>query len=362
MTEQTILTRENFSFPAVGSYSFEGIDIFISERLTGYGSGKKTVYTATIAGLTTEKKDITFYKKMFGIAPGQTAPKTPRASRPASVPAAAVEPEPAPVVVPAVAPVNSEEIRHARFEDVKTLVGLDIPVYLYGPAGSGKNVICKQIADACGLDFYFSNSVTQEYKITGFIDAGGVYHETQFFKAFKNGGLFMLDELDASIPEVLICLNAALANRYFDFPCGRISAHPNFRVIAAGNTCGRGASEEYSGRYPIDAATMDRFAFVNIEYDFNVEKKIAKNNAAIIEFIHALRESARALSLSIVLGYRAISRLAQMSGVFSPVDALNMSIIKGMDVDTVRGLCSNYHGAKSNIYFSALHEIASNLA
>lgn len=46
----------------------------------------------------------------------------------------------------------------------------------------------------------------------------GNYQETQFFKAFTEGGLFMLDEMDASIPEVLVILNAAIANRYFDFP------------------------------------------------------------------------------------------------------------------------------------------------
>lgn len=68
-----------------------------------------------------------------------------------------------------------------------------------------------------GLDFYFTNAVSQEYKLTGFIDANGKYQETQFYKAFTQGGLFFLDEMDASIPEVLVILNAAIANRYFDF-------------------------------------------------------------------------------------------------------------------------------------------------
>lgn len=63
---------------------------------------------------------------------------------------------------------------------------------------------------------------------------------SSMYKAFKYGGLFMLDEMDASIPEVLIILNAAIANRYFDFPApiGYVEAHPNFRVVSAGNTFG----------------------------------------------------------------------------------------------------------------------------
>ena len=46
-------------------------------------------------------------------------------------------------------------------------INLDIPVFLTGPAGVGKNVICKQVAEALGLDFYFSNAISQEYKVTG---------------------------------------------------------------------------------------------------------------------------------------------------------------------------------------------------
>ena len=131
-----------------------------------------------------------------------------------------------------------------------------------------------QVAEALGLEFYFSNAVTQEYKITGFIDANGSFHETQFYQAFTKGGLFMLDEMDASVPEVLVMLNAAIANRYFDFPTGLVEANENFRLIAAGNTFGTGADIEYTGRYQLDAASLDRFALVDIDYSTKVEAAI----------------------------------------------------------------------------------------
>ena len=139
---------------------------------------------------------------------------------------------------------EGEGVTHEKFDTIIKFVANNEPVFLTGPAGSGKNVLCQQVAKALGLNFYFSNAVTQEYKITGFTDAMGVFHESQFYKAFKNGGLFMLDEMDASIPEVLVILNAAIANRYFDFPApiGYVEAHPDFRVIAAGNTFGLGAN------------------------------------------------------------------------------------------------------------------------
>ena len=111
-----------------------------------------------------------------------------------------------------------DEVLHEKFDTILKFVKQNEPVFLVGEAGTGKNYICKQVAKALGLKFYFSNAVTQEYKLTGFTDAMGKYQESEFYKAFKNGGLFMLDEIDASIPEVLVILNAAIANKYFDFP------------------------------------------------------------------------------------------------------------------------------------------------
>lgn len=177
-------------------------------------------------------------------------------------------------------------IQHEKFETVLKFVANNEPVFLTGPAGSGKNVLCKQIAEALGLDFYFTNAVTQEYKLTGFTDAMGNFQETQFYKAFKNGGLFMLDEMDASIPEVLVILNAAIANRYFDFPApiGYVEAHPNFRVIAAGNTVGQGASYEYVGRNQLDAASLDRFAVEKIEYSEQIENSVACGDLELANF------------------------------------------------------------------------------
>ncbi len=249
-------------------------------------------------------------------------------------------------------------IRHQAFDTVLQCVNMEIPVYLFGPAGSGKNILCKQIADELGLQFYFSNSVTQEYKITGFIDAGGTYHETEFYKAFTEGGLFMLDELDASAPEVLICLNAALANRYFDFPTGRVEAHPDFRVIAAGNTCGRGADEVYSGRAVIDGATLDRFAYVEIQYDSRVEDAIAKGDTEITEFVRELRQAASRNQISMVLGYRAIERLAKMSSVFPAMMCVSMAVTKGMSHDEMEMLHGDIQNTK-NRFAKALKALAS---
>lgn len=230
---------------------------------------------------------------------------------------------------------------HHEFETILKLVAADIPVFLTGPAGCGKNVICKQIAEALGKEFYFSNAVTQEYKITGFIDANGKYQETQFYKAFTQGGVFMLDEMDASTPEVLVILNAAIANRYFDFPVGRVEAHPDFRIVAAGNTYGTGADIEYTGRFQLDASSLDRFAIIEVSYDEDIELAIAGGDKEVIAFVHEFRKALATADIKFTVSYRAIERLVKLKEMFDTQKAIQLAVLRGMEKDDAQMVANN---------------------
>lgn len=227
-------------------------------------------------------------------------------------------------------------IVHEKFDTVLNLVNADIPVFLTGAAGTGKNVICKQVAESLGLEFYFSNAVTQEYKLSGFIDANGHFHETQFFNAFTKGGLFMLDEMDGSIPEVLIMLNAAIANRYFDFPTGRVEAHEDFRIIAAGNTFGTGADIEYTGRYQLDAASLDRFALVEVNYSPAIEDAISQGDSELVEYIRSFRKATVNAGIKHLATYRSMERIKKLDGIMETREALKSALLKNLGVDDVR--------------------------
>ena len=235
--------------------------------------------------------------------------------------------------------VPEGEVRHHKFNVIKGCIDTKIPVYLAGPAGSGKNHTLEQIAKELGLEFYFTNSVQQEYKLTGFIDAGGVYHETEFYKAFKNGGLFFLDEMDASIPEVLVLLNAAIANGYFEFPNGKITAHEDFRVVAAGNTVGSGADEQYTGRMVLDQATLDRFAIIEFDYDPKIELKLAHGNEALCMFVRSLREAAQKQGIRATFSYRCITMVIKLEEIGMPLkEIIKIAVVKGLDKDTINSL------------------------
>lgn len=249
----------------------------------------------------------------------------------------------------------NKEVKHEKFEMIKACIDNDIPVYLAGPAGSGKNYTLEQISWELGLEFYFTNSVQQEYKLTGFIDAGGTYHETEFYKAFKNGGIFFLDEMDASIPEVLVLLNAAIANRYFEFPNGRIKAHKNFRVVAAGNTVGSGADEMYTGRLVLDQATLDRFAIIDFDYDRNIEMHIAKGNKELVDFVEAIRTEAETNGIRATFSYRCIGMVTKLEKTGLELkNILAIAVFKGMEKDTI----NNFRlYTLDNKYKTALNEL-----
>lgn len=252
-----------------------------------------------------------------------------------------------------------EGVTHEQFDKVLSLVNMNIPVFLTGAAGTGKNVICKQVAEGLGLDFYFTNAVTQEFQLKGFIDANGTFHETQFFKAFTKGGLFFLDEMDGSIPETLIILNAAIANRYFDFPTGKFEAHPNFRVVAAGNTIGTGADIEYTGRFQLDAASLDRFALVEIDYSPAIEKAISNGNDELCKFARMFRKVVNKSGIRCLFSYRAIERISKLEDCFPLPEVLKMALTKGLSKDDLNIIWKEFEkSAFSDKYVNALKNIA----
>lgn len=249
-----------------------------------------------------------------------------------------------------------EGLFHKQFNNILNLVDADVPVLLVGPAGSGKNHTLEQVAESLDLEFYFSNAVTQEHKITGFTDANGFYHETQFFKAFKNGGLFFLDEMDASIPEVLLILNSAIANRYFDFPKGRVEAHEDFRIVAAANTFGNGADNMYVGRSQLDAATLDRFAVLDFDYDENVESQLAVS-PELFDFIKESRRVIDENGIRYVLSMRATINASKLDEILELNTLMTSIIFKGLERSDIEMIDRNLRGLPNNKYVEALSEM-----
>ena len=219
-------------------------------------------------------------------------------------------------------------------------------VFLWGPAGAGKNVLGEQLAEMLCVAFYYMNTVYTKYDITGFTDAQGNYIPTAVINWLKdpNGGLMFFDEMCTNSPEANTAINALLANRYIVLQNGEtLRMSPRHYVVAADNTNGLGATEEYNGRYKMDESTRDRFAFFFIDYDSAVEESIVGDKKDILDFVRELRNVTKECNISLVLGYRCINRLVK----FYTRDAartIEHNILKGMEQDTINEIAARLNG------------------
>ena len=232
-------------------------------------------------------------------------------------------------------------IQHYQLPILIKIIAAKLNVYLVGPAGAGKTYAAIQCAKALGVEFYFTGAVASEFKLTGFIDAQGRIVSTEFRKAFENGGLFLFDEIDASYPQAVLAFNAALANDYMDFPDKRVERNKNFYCIAAANTYGQGADRQYVGRNQLDAASLDRFAFIDWKYDENFERELA-NNQDWSDYIQRIRRYIEMQKIRHVVSPRASINGAKLLAEGIPRETVEQTIIwKGLDEATKTKILEN---------------------
>lgn len=203
--------------------------------------------------------------------------------------------------------VSLEGHNHHVLETVILAVGLNHPVMMVGPAGCGKTTIGEKTAAALGLSFYITHVVFDTHELMGFVDGHGNYHRTSFRDAFENGGVWIADEVDAWDSSALLAANAALSNGYCTFPDSQtpVKRHADFRLIATANTYGHGADRLYVGRNQLDAATLDRFATIDMDYDEALETMIS-TNPDWLAHVHTVRARIREKSIRHVVSTRAI--------------------------------------------------------
>ena len=250
-----------------------------------------------------------------------------------------------------------KQVVHEAFEPLAHAVAHKVPAYLFGPAGSGKNVLVEQVCLALALDFHFMGCVTDEYKLAGFVDARGIYHETEFRRAFERGGVFFLDEFDASDPAVAVALNGAIANGYFAFPDASVRAHPDFRVIAAGNTLGTGRDAVYTGRMQLDAASLNRFATIPVGYDPAIDMVCAGGDKDLVAFIGAYREACAMRGVPSVASYRNIKMIRIYAPVMAPEQVLMLVLTKDLGADDVTALLGTGAFSDANPWTTALRRV-----
>ena len=243
--------------------------------------------------------------------------------------------------------------QHWKFELLLKVVEARIPAMLVGPAGTGKTHATSAVAEAIGLPYEGTSfgPMTTKADLFGYKDANGIYHDTGLIRTALKGGVFLGDEMDAGNAGVLTSINMMLANGHVATPTGMHDKHKDFVFVGCANTFGTGANRQYVGRNQLDAASLDRFAFIEWPADEGLEASLVGcNNPSPelrlnrgglldaeqwLDYVQKVRRAVEKLGVRMLVGQRAIlngAKLIQLGVGRSHLE--EMLIWKGIDKPT----------------------------
>jgi cobaltochelatase CobS len=181
--------------------------------------------------------------------------------------------------------IKLEQRMHEKFPHLVKLLPLARKagqiVFLTGEPSSGKTAAIAYAAKALNLPFWTQSMtmLTSLSDLEGFVSGHGNYVESPLWQAARpdgQGGIVLLDEIDASNANALVGLNSYGANEWVTFPNGMtFQKHPKCYIVAAGNTIGSGADTRFVGRNELDMATRDRFVYLQWDIDWGLVSYIA---------------------------------------------------------------------------------------
>ena len=149
------------------------------------------------------------------------------------------------------------------------------PLYLFGPTGCGKTSCIKQVVQKFNYPVYeiTGHSRLEFIEMVGHhtVRNGSMQYEYgPLARAMKEGGLFLLNEIDLLDPSTAAGLNSVLDGYPLTIPENGgelIVPHPLFRFVATANS--NGGSDHtglYQGVLRQNIAFMDRFMLVECTY------------------------------------------------------------------------------------------------
>ena len=137
-----------------------------------------------------------------------------------------------------------------------------LAVLFHGPAGTGKTVSCKLVAQAIGLPILETVNCTEnldEFVLGKFIPQEDriVFRESYVTKAIRDGGAVVFEEINFAKPQYLAFLNSLLDdNGFVRLDNGDVvKRHPNFRFFATMNM-------GYFGTKELNQALYNRFSAI----------------------------------------------------------------------------------------------------
>lgn len=215
---------------------------------------------------------------------------------------------------------------HPLFEELLAYAVAGQNVMLVGPAGCGKTTVVAQVAKALERRFGMisCSGGMSESQVMGWRlpvnDMRFEYVPSEFVECYEGGNsTFLFDEADAADGNMMVCLNAATANGHMSIP-HRVekplaTRGENVWICLACNTYGTGADPVYAGRNQQDGAFSDRFVVVEMDYDRELERDIARGlglSDAQIKRVWEVREKVQKSGIPRVISTRAFGKIASV--------------------------------------------------
>jgi cobaltochelatase CobS len=250
---------------------------------------------------------------------------------------------------------------HPQFAEVLTAITDKTYPYVYGPTGSGKTFATKKMAELLKVPFYrkVMSSQASESALMGYGQGGGQYVEGIANRAYKDGGLLLIDEIDNGNANINTVIKQLADGDECYFPVvGVVKKHDNFYLVANANTIGNGATRQYVGRAPQDKAMLNTFVYFEWNYDQEFEERIAWN-----EFVHwggtardvfdnmindfwKMRKATDELSIDHIFSTRNLLQLSKATARGWDIKTITKSIIvRGLDKDQYRKICERANSA-----------------
>lgn len=255
------------------------------------------------------------------------------------------------------------DIAHAQFPMLLKLMTMVDPtsgerpnVMLVGPTATGKTKACADAAKALGVPFYAYGRASEPTDFIGYAQLDGTWRETAMIKAFRDGGVLLIDEIDANDDVVLTAINGALANGYLYCGDQRIDKHADCYVVAGANTWGTGATAQFNSRNKLDFSTISRFVRLAWGNDNAMQHKILEaaydgkdRDNALAWFAECVkvRALAAAAGLPDLGDFRTVQRGAAMLAAGIEVEQVReLEYLAGLEADERAMLASAAGGAK----------------
>lgn len=149
------------------------------------------------------------------------------------------------------------------------------PLGINGPTGSGKSEICEYLCSMLNVPFYKLQCHPDLRADTLFLKDAVVVENgasktiaemSPLLKAYKDGGLIVLDEFDKLNSECTAALHALTEYKSIHTEIGEIKPSHLTKIMGTSNTVGDGCSADYSSSLELDMAFRVRWNMLHLSY------------------------------------------------------------------------------------------------